>query len=648
MFITVRLITGFKKPLTYRVPDQYAKDNLVGRLVQVPLRNRLVPAFVERQFDHFQEQPTFTIKELKSLHTFPLDNCYMPFITQLSEYQQIDPLIMLKRLIQFLATEKKHDEPNQDILEETTKVLLTNDQQKIYNSIAEQLKDSSYTPNLLHGVTGSGKTEIYKKLLTKNYNYQKSSIVLLPEVTLALQFEQHFKKTLSIPVYSFHSGTTAKEKRILWQLLLKSEPIVIIGVHLPLMLPISNLGLIIVDEEHEAGYQEKKHPKINTKEGALFRAQLYKIPILLGSATPSLSSLYNVTKRNWNFFQLTKRYTGSFPQINIVQLLENKNKRRNFWISKELENAVSERLQKKEQSIIFLNRRGICFFVQCKTCSHTFSCSHCSVSLTLHNNNELRCHYCGYTTQMPTICPSCKKTSFLKKGVGTQQIVSVLEKLFPKARIARADLDTTVKKKQWQQTIEQFNNGEIDIIVGTQTITKGYHFPGVTLVGILWAELNLNFPIFNAAETTLQQLIQVAGRAGRANKNSLVIVQTMANHDIFRFINEVDYLKFYQTEIKNRELLSYPPCGRLAEIELINNNENIVEKEAQKIVGILSYNKNITILGPSAPPVAKIKNKYRRRIYIKSKSFFTLIDSYKKVRKIKLQSHLYFTPQPLN
>jgi len=649
MFINVRLLTGFSKILTYRVPPEYTEKNLVGRLVQVPLRNRLVHALVQEQFKYLKKPLSFTIKELDSLDTFPDDKKYLPFITQLSDYQQIERTIFLKRLQQFLTLDEQREMINQNFREIKLKhVILTEEQQKVYDFLKPKISSSIYSPTLLHGVTGSGKTEIYKKLMTTTFAHQKTTIILLPEVTLALQFEQNFRQTLAanIPIFSFHSGTTKKEKNALWQAVLKNKPLILIGVHLPVLLPMSNLGLIIIDEEHETGYQEKKHPKINTKEAAIMRAKHYQIPILLGSATPSLSSLYNVKMRKWYFFQLKKRYTGTFPKIQIVQLTKDKNKRHNFWISKELEKAIRDRLIKKEQIIIFLNRRGICFFVQCKNCSHIFNCRYCSVSLTLHQNNELHCHYCGKMEQLPTICPQCKEHKFLKKGIGTQQIVTILEKMFPHACIARADLDATIKKKG--HTIKDFQEQKINILVGTQTITKGYHFPHVTLVGILWADLNLHFPIFNASETTLQQLIQVAGRSGRENDKSLVIVQTMADHEIFKFINEIDYLKFYRHEIDNRQLLSYPPCGHLVEIELIHKDENVVEIEAKKLTSWLLNNKdqNITILGPTTPAISKIKNKHRRKIYLKSDNFLTIIKAYQKILSKTLKSRIYFTPNP--
>jgi len=505
----------------------------------------------------------------------------------------------------------------------------------------------------LHGVTGSGKTECYKRLFIHALNAGKSALLLLPEVTLAIAFESRLKKEMpEMAIYGFHSGKTPKEKAEMWNNLKSGMPMLLIGVHLPILLPIPNLGIIVVDEEHEVGYQEKKHPKINSKEAALMRAQHAQIPIVLGSATPSVSTLYNVKTKKWAFFQLKKRFSGTLPVVKTVFLTEKKGNRREFWISKELEAAIRDRLAKKEQTIIFINRRGMSFFVQCKECSFIFVCKQCSVSLTLHDDNRLVCHYCGEHTVISDVCPGCKvHDQFLKKGIGTQKVVAILQKMFPQARIERADLDVTAKKKVWQKTITQMHSGEIDILVGTQTITKGFHFPLVTLVGVLWADLHLHFPVYNAAETALQQLIQVAGRAGRECDQGMVIIQAMADHELFNYLNEVDYLGFYAHEIEMRECLQYPPCARLVEIELKHVNEIIIEKEAAVLVSALcaiveNEKLDVQVLGPSRPSVAKIKNIHSRKIYFKGKDFSVLSRLFELVDKKKYSSSIYFTPNP--
>jgi primosomal protein N' (replication factor Y) len=660
MFIKVKLLQGYQEPLLYSAPEDWDRQHLIGSIVTVPLRAKIVPAFV---IAVFKEKPpterSFAIRQAQSLEAFPHDPHYLSFIKQLADYYQVDELFCIKRIKQFLTQKELPVDAIQIHNDQDTKtkvIQLTSEQQLIVDSLVPAILSPQYIPALIHGVTGSGKTEVYKKLIMAAILSEKTVILLLPEVTLAMQFYTLLRNQLpaSLALRSFHSGTSIKEKKQAWQMLLAGNPLVLIGVHLPVLLPISNLGLIIVDEEHDVGYQEKKHPKINSKEAAIWRAHLCGIPIVLGSATPSISSLYNVQHRGWHLFTLTKRYAGNFPTIQKV-LLINKKRRKNFWISTELQNAIADRLAKKEQTIIFLNRRGFSFFIQCSQCSYIPSCQACSVSLTLHEEGYLSCHYCGYTTKEPTCCPQCKagQDSLLKKGIGTQQVVRILETLFPTAHISRADMDTTTKKKLWQQTLEDFESGNIDILVGTQTITKGFHFPRVTLVGILWADVNLNFPIFNASETTLQQLIQVAGRAGRQSSESLVIVQAMADHEIFAYLNEVDYKQFYENEIESRQELSYPPCARLLELEIKHTQEEIVEREAQLFaLSLLSLKQeypSIAVLGPAKPPVSKIKNICMRKIYLKGHDIYKMFTMIKKARQsAQLTSMVHVVPNPLH
>jgi primosomal protein N' (replication factor Y) len=582
---------------------------------------------------------------------FPSDQHYTNFINKISRYYGIEPTALYRRIKAFIATKEKKIIAEQPLEKQAEqKITLTQEQQTVVDAIKPLITDQQYQANLIHGVTGSGKTEVYKQLISHAYQQQKSSLLMLPEVSLAVQFTHIFKQALpNIALYGFHSATGAAEKRELWQKLLSGEAVIIIGVHLPALLPIANLGLIVIDEEHDTGYQEKKHPKLNTKELLLIRAQTANIPIVLGSATPSVQSLYSVEKHGWKKFIITKRFAGAFPIVKIVKI-DGKVQRKNFWITRELEKALSDRLQKKEQAIIFINRRGYSFFMQCTDCAHIFECPACSVSLTLHSDNSLRCHYCTYAIPAPTACSKCapKKGTLIKKGIGTQQVVAILEKLFPRARIARADMDSTVNKKQWRETIDQFHNRELDILVGTQTITKGYHFPGVTLVGLLWADINLNIPFYSAAETTLQQIIQVAGRAGRQSEESLVIAQTMTDHPVFKYINEQNYETFYRYEIEHRKQLDYPPCARFAELELRHSNERIVEQESEQCADILEKNNfsELKILGPAQPPVHKIKNVFIRKIYLKSASYKTIHAAYAKLAELELQSQLFFTPNP--
>lgn len=657
MFIQVRLLHGFREPLWYQIPHDWDRQQLLGALVIVPLRSKNFPALVE-QCTTTKPSVNFEIKFACSWQLLPADVEYKKLLAYVSWYYQVPQLHLLKRLRTFLM--QSHEKISEDIpaLAQKKKeeaIILTQEQQAVVDFINPFLQEEhkKFVPTVLHGVTGSGKTEVYKRLIENAYALGKSTILLLPEVSLAVNFTFLLKQQLpsTIEIYSFHSATSIKDKRALWHHVRSSRPVVIVGVHLPILLPIDNLGLIIIDEEHDAGFQEKKYPKINNKEVAIWRAQQLKIPILLGSATPSLSSLHRVKTAGWHFFQLKKRFAGVFPQVQLVKM-DALVKRRNFWISRELEHAIKDRLAKKEQAILFLNRRGVNFFVQCKECNFIFSCAHCSVSLTRHEDNILLCHYCGFSIPKPSLCTQCKtdEKNFLHKGIGTQQLVTILSDLFPQARIARADVDATINKKKWQQTIHNFKEGEIDILVGTQTITKGYHFPRVTLVGVIWADLNLHFPLFNASEIVLQQLIQVAGRAGRQLAGGTVIVQTMMHHSVFEYLNEIDYLKFYAHEIQSRAAVGYPPVLKLAEIELSHEDETVVEEESARFIATLQESNNkrtspLLILGPAKPLVHKIKNTFSRKIYIKGSVIKDLITLYSQsVSACDLQSSISCTP----
>ena len=637
-------------------PSLWDTKSLVGSLVEVPLQKRTEAAYVEEAFKDLKEAPAYTIRPATTL-IVSSDTHYLSFIKKLSSYHAVDSFHFFKRLRHFLQ-EHEQEVASTEAMHESEKndTILTGEQQAIVDAIRPAITAGEYYPSLLHGVTGSGKTEIYKKLIEHAWDLKKSSLFLLPEVSLAVQFSTLLKKRLpsTIALYSFHSATSVKEKKALWQRLLANQPVVIIGVHLPVLLPIPHLGLIIIDEEHDVGFQEKKHPKVHTKDAAFLRAQACSIPILAGSATPSIASRYNVTNKGWHFFQLKKRFAGEFPTVKVIKL-NDKKPRKNFWISKELEVALADQLVKKEQSIIFLNRRGYSFFIQCKECGFVPHCIQCSVSLTLHNNDRLLCHYCTFTQVMPHSCTACKAgaSSLLKKGIGTQQVVSILEKLFPQARIARADLDTTINKKKWMETIKEFEAGQIDILVGTQTITKGYHFPQVTLVGVLWADIHLSVPFYNAAEVTLQQLIQVAGRAGRQSHESRVIVQTMIDHPLYEYLNECDYEQFYFWELEKRALVNYPPCSRFAEIELRHEIETVVAQEASELAlslkgAVQKRHLGVTVLGPSQPPVHMIKNMCMRKIYLKAHTMSDIIDLYKQVDRLMFHSALFFTPNPLS
>lgn len=654
MYAQVLLLNGFEKPFWYHVPQHLSLLLKQGSLVQVPLQKRTETAWVVYTAATLDASITFAVRDVEGMAHFPGDQRYTAFIEKIAHFYCLQPLYFYQRIRHFL---KEKTAPAVLALEVSVlaehhpeQIILTDEQQLIVDALCPDISTPLFKPVVIHGVTGSGKTEVYKRLILHAWQQGKSSVLLLPEVALAIRFQFLLSKALGqVPIFGFHSGSTPKEKKQLWDALHKDQPLLIIGVHLPIMLPIPRLGLMILDEEHEQSFVEKKLPKINSKEMALWRAQQYGIPIVLGSATPSLNSLYNVKHNGWRLFQITKRFGGAFPTIKKV-VLTDKSRQQSpyFWISKELERAVSGRLQKKEQIIIFINRRGYSFFVQCRDCGFIIVCKSCSVSLTYHEPSILRCHYCEYSCPLPLGCPSCKACGdvLLKKGVGTQQVVHMFKKLFPSAIVERADLDSTKNKKEWQHVAERMFKGEIDILIGTQSITKGYHFPGVTLVGVLWADVNIHFPIYNAAEITLQQLIQVAGRAGRAAAGGEVIVQVMRDNPLFDYADEQRYIEFANEELIERELAGYPPCRRLASIELRNGDATIVDADAQMLATILrrvieEQGLAVTLLGPSFPVVARVQDYEIRHIILKSAAFKDLHAVLQRAQHVRLRSTVY-------
>jgi len=654
MFAQVLLLNGFQQPLWYKVPATLILTLKQGSLVQVPLQKRIETALVMQIATQLDTSITFAIRDIAGLALFPGDQLYTTYMEKMARFYCLQPLYFYQRIRHFLK-EKKALIPVPpavvaQVAAPTELITLTDEQQYIVDDISPNITTPLFKPVVIHGVTGSGKTEVYKWLIVHAFEQGKSTVLLLPEVALAIRFQFLLKKALTqIPIFGFHSGSTPKEKKQLWDALHQDKPLLIIGVHLPMMLPIPRLGLMILDEEHEQSFIEKKLPKISSKEMALWRAQLYGIPIVLGSATPSLNSLYNVAQHGWRLYTITKRFGGSFPAIKKV-VLTDKSRQQGafFWISKDLEKAVGKRLLKKEQIIIFINRRGYSFFVQCRDCGHVFTCKNCSVSLTFHEPAMLRCHYCEYACQLPFACLECKAPgdALLKKGVGTQQVVHMFKKLFPKARVERADLDSTKNKREWQAVAERMFQGEIDILIGTQSITKGYHFPGVTLVGVLWADVNIHFPVYNAAEVTLQQLIQVAGRAGRATAGGEVIVQLMRDNPLFDYADEQKYMAFAQDELATRALAEYPPCWRLASIEVRHAEAGVADCDAQIIATTLrafieEKNYTVTLLGPSFPVVARIQEQEIRHLIFKSASFKDLHAVLQQAQNIRVRSSVY-------
>jgi primosomal protein N' (replication factor Y) len=656
MYLKVLCLNGFAKELTYSFAAGSENHDYRGQLVKVPLQRRFELALIIDQFQELSDKPKYVIKEIAELCSFTILEPFKRYEAVLRDYYNLESVEIYQRIHAILFPVTK---TNRDVIVQKqqtisiTAVQLTAEQQKIVDVTISLIGGQQFHAGLIHGVTGSGKTEVYKKLIEQAIIQKQSVIFTVPEVSLAVQFMAIFSAWASFPVVVFHSAMNVADKEQLIACVHTATPCLIIGVHLPLLLPLHNLGLIIVDEEHEVGYQEKKHPKMQVREMALLRAQREKTPLFLGSATPSIASLHAVAHNKMALYELPNRYAGSFPTMQQVYMFEDK-QRPHFWISSLLAQKIKQQLINKEQTILFLNRRGYSFFLKCGACGGVLFCPSCSVSLTIHDNNQLQCHYCGYHQSLPQACPNCcaHEKYFIKKGIGTQQLVPIIEKMFPAARVTRVDLDTTRNKKRTETILQDFTEHRFDILIGTQTITKGYHFPGVTLVGIIWADMMLSYPVYNATEVALQQLIQVAGRAGRQSSDSCVVVQSFSQHPIFEFMHERDYKKFYEYERRYRELLSYPPYKRFACIELQCHDENIVTEEINRVMTVLeplAQQYQIDLLGPALPAVHKINNTHVRMVYLKVDDAHVISFVYRKIKKeLVLKSSLFLVRNPMS
>jgi len=629
MYVQVRVLKGYPRPLLYAVPEYLRALVGVGSVVEVPLRTQQVPALV---IEVLADPPraSYAIRSILLVHALPVDSYYQAFLARLATIYFTQPLALIERLRAFVVADPGLSDapPLSGIVHK--QAVLTEHQQQVVTEVLHDSVTGMYKPTLLQGVTGSGKTEVYKALILEVIRSGKSVIFLCPEVGLARQMQQRFCESFEdvMIVGGWHSGATAKERQVVWQAAVMGKPLLVVGVHQPVLLPLSNLGLIIVDEEHDGGYEEKQHPRINSKHAALLRARYYNIPIVLGSATPSVSTLYHAEQSAWRRCFLTQRFAGSFPAVQHV-LLSTQKKRPHFWISQELLTALQDRVFQGKQAIIYLNRRGYGFFLQCIECGFIFECGRCAVSLTVHHDEHaggyermLSCHYCDFRMPVPTHCTACKaKTDRSKsKGIGTQQLAAVLAELLPHAKIARADADVSKKKKAWKEMLDQFTAGQIDILVGTQIITKGFHFPRVTLVGIIWADSSVNFPSYDAHEVALQQMIQVAGRAGRATHDGLVIVQSFEDHPLFSYIDELKYPQFCVQELSAREEFGYPPFIRLITLEISCDDENQVIADAETIKEQMRslVPAGTLLLGPARPLVSKVEHIYYRQILCKT------------------------------
>ena len=480
-----------------------------------------------------------------------------------------------------------------------------------------------HPPFLLQGITGSGKTEVYLQIIQGALDMGKTAIVLVPEISLTPQMTERFIGRFGDKVAILHSGLSNGEKYDEWRKVERGDAQVVVGARSAVFAPLKNLGVIIIDEEHEASYKQDSNPRYHARDVAILRAQYNQAALVLGSATPSLESRARAGKGVYQHLRLKQRANplASIPEVQVIDFRDyiGQNETSNF--TPPLIEAIQDRLAKKEQVVLMLNRRGYSSFVMCRECGTVDTCPNCDISLTLHMDTKtMNCHYCGFSKEIPHVCPNCQSRSIRYYGTGTQKAYDELAELFPEACILRMDVDTTRKKGSHQALLEQFGKGEADILLGTQMIAKGLDFPNVTLVGVLNADTALNLPDFRSSERTFQLLTQVAGRAGRAEKAGQVLIQSYnPQHYAIRFAKDQDYEGFYAYEMGIRRQLGYPPYYFTIGITLSHKKEEEVLRRAYQVMEILrsGLSDASIILGPTPKPIARTHNLYHYQILIK-------------------------------
>jgi len=484
---------------------------------------------------------------------------------------------------------------------------------------------------LLKGVTGSGKTEVYMKLVERVLLEGKSAIILVPEIALTPQMIERFKGRFGVNVALFHSKLSDGERFDEWFRVKEGKAKVIVGARSAIFLPAKNLGLIIIDEEHENTYKSEQNPKYQTKEVAEYLSELKGCKVILGSATPSIETYYRALTGEMKLLELNSRVDNkAMPPMKVIDMRNELKGGNKSLFSRELFIAIQERLKRKEQIILFLNRRGFSTFVSCRSCGYVFKCDECDISMTYHKNGLLICHYCGKTKREPRECPKCHSKYVKFFGAGTQRVEEEVKKYFNNVRILRMDVDTTRDKHSYERIYNTFKNGEADILIGTQMVSKGLDFKNVTLVGILAADMSINIPDYRAAERTFQIITQVAGRAGRGDKQGEVLIQTYTpQHYSLQYAVNYDYEGFYEKEFTVRAMMKYPPFGKLLLINGTSKKEellkNFMHKITMMIKPLVESCLDIEILGPIPCMISKLKENYRWQIVIKGEfdSYFS-------------------------
>ena len=599
-------------------PEKETRERKV-QIVQLKINEEELKNLVEEK----------TIKNNKHINIlkYLLEHDGIP-ITQLEE-ESIASRAVIKTLEKHGYVEIKEEQVERNPLkdkeiERDDELILNMEQRYAYDQIEESMINNEFKTFLLHGVTGSGKTEIYMQLIKKAIEEEKTAILLVPEISLTPQMTDRFISRFGKDIIAIlHSKLSIGERHDEWNRIKEKKAKIIIGARSAIFSPLEDIGIIIIDEEHDSSYKSESTPRYDAKEVAKCISIQNKCPLLLGSATPDINTYYKaVQKGEIELLELTRRANNAeMPEVTIIDLKQELANGNRSMLSRELYSAIEENLKNKKQTILFLNRRGYSTFIMCRNCGYTVKCKNCDISMTYHSyEHKLKCHYCGHEEPLVTKCPECGSDKIRYFGTGTQKLEEEIIKQFPSAKTIRMDVDTVTKKNSHEKILKSFRDDGIDILIGTQMVVKGHHFPNVTLVGVMTADSSLNIDDYRASERTFQILTQVAGRAGRGKEKGRVIIQSY-NPDNYSIqtARKQSYEEFYETEIAVREQLKYPPFGDIILIGINGSKLESLTKVEQDLYKILKekLEGKINVFRPMPAPIEKIQNRIRHRIIMK-------------------------------